>query len=230
MFSKVWIRDSNLLIQQGCFLHIGTVGADQVEFERRITISLENVSENVSVTCEFRDFAIGTREHDFIRIGNIDNIKPEKKIFLPEDHTVETLLLSHLQISKHLIFISTRRKGDKTAWALFCDKWVGNVIFKICVTSLIDVLHPANLVFCSKGIFLEGRIPGNDYPAVTLWKCWSNDGQEMVHYEYSSDFGMMLTGSHAGQMSPYSSIITPENDTHLTASGTMSHTRITKSL
>ena len=136
---------------------------------------------------------------------DLDNNRRRKKIFLPENHWVETLLLSHLCISKHLIFISSRRKEDRYAFAIFCEKWMGSILFQFCVTDMIDVQHPANMVFCDSGMFLEGRIRGNDYPALTLWKCWNIHGEEIFESQFSSDFGMMLTGSHSGQKSPYRS-------------------------
>jgi hypothetical protein len=82
---------------------------------------------------------------------------------------------------------------------------MGSILFQFCITHMIDVLHPANLVFCGAGIFLEGRIKGNDYPALTLWKCWNIHGEEKFDFKFSSDFGMILIGSHSGQGNPYRS-------------------------
>ena len=207
---KVWIRGSNLLIQQGEAVHIALILEDHLEYVRCVNLVPHGTNtsneEDISVTCEFRDLAYCFRKQDHVVVVDIDNNRKKKRIFLPENHWVETLLLSHLLISKHLLFISSRRKEDEFAFAIFCDKWMGSILFQFCITDMIDILHPANLVFCSLGIFLEGRIKGNDYPALTLWKCWDIHGQENFNFRFSSDFGMMLTGSHSGQQSPYRSL------------------------
>ena len=209
--TKVWARDENLLVQQGTNLHIGIIEEDtHIKFLRSVTLldndhneDLMRACEDISVTSEFRDVAYCHRKADHIVLHDIDNARKRKKIFLPEHLVVENCLLSHLAVSKHLIFINSRRTQDITACALFCEKWTGSLVFQFSVTDLIDINHPANLVFCSAGIFFEGRVKGHDYPALTLWKCWDVHGKELFQYEYSSDFGMMLTGSHAGQQSPY---------------------------
>merc|ERR1719192_1383622 len=109
----------------------------------------------------------------------------------------DTLLLSHLPASQHLLLVTTKQVLDGFRQVLVFNHHHLELLFKLPLTGVIDLQQSANLLFTDQGLFLEGRLPGHDYPAVTLWLCWASDGKERWREEYSSDFGMLLTGAHA---------------------------------
>ncbi|XP_023349411.1 uncharacterized protein LOC111718132 [Eurytemora carolleeae] len=210
--NKVFLRANCIIVlQQGMLFYLRILAE---HFDSIYTLHLGVTGLGLSVTSQFGQIAYGYKGDTCVPVLDIESGVETQWIFLEDGYFLETILLSHIQSSKHTIFISaytTSGEGNVESRDGFVYSSIsGDILFQFNISSLIDTRYTANLLFYDGGIYLEGQLYGSDYPLETVWRVWDTQGNLLLDYIFQSDFGMVLTGNNSENN---------ETNLHLTASG-----------